>query len=736
MQAPRWSGNSVRARGARKRPLALAALLSIALLLGAFPIACLSDVTVPSCVLNNDCGDAGQATDAGAGGELGGNGGSAPQAPTAGRAGEPPESGGNGGDDPLDEGGAAGLHTAGAGGEGGCGACVIKPLHIPDPCGSDPYFTDISVSGGTANYEWQVSGTTGVWQIQPKPNSTDGSQATLTGTASGAAQVKVTLTDGAGLTKEWLYSVLPRSSCYFAYVAPDVNGPKLGLRDPQLGIDASANVANNQGVYDFQFSPDGRFLSYRYGEDPTHPNGAHVSLLDLSTMQDQALAATGETIDAYAWSPDSKVLAIAFTDGGTSQLGGIKLTSGAGPTQITALTPVTAANPVESNLLWVDTGFVSFFSTATLDMGAPPSGFSVTLYSSLGATGFDAPVPITDIFYQPDFVAVSAPGGLFVTSPNDDRSVYNSISIDNGRDEDHQTNFVDPAGRFSASIANKALTLFKASNSSVPFENTASSADFNCPKLLTWAPGKERFACVAHETQASTTWGEIRIFDAGSATPFVLVPTPLIGFCVKDSQGVPLGGGQCSQSEYDYDETSSVGQPRLLSNSGRWLAFVTGAQSGGNGFLHWADVSAPSPSLNRKSFATATSTGQPVALAFSPSERFLLHQNGNQLVAHLLAAGEHDGGDLELDVNLNAPAAPPCAEDFATGAPRWCGGAVGSPTFTWSPDANTDVLAYRKGNTLIVVDLAAQGFNALPPFAAPVCDATCSGQYAFQPPRL
>jgi len=90
---------------------------------------------------------------------------------------------------------------------------------------------------------------------------------------------------------------------------------------------------------------------------------------------------------------------------------------------------------------------------------------------------------------------------------------------------------------------------------------------------------------------------------------------------------------------------------------------------------------------------------------------------------------------LRQPFSLNAPAGAACAEDFATGALRWCGGANSSPSFTWSSDAAGDVLAYRKADKLIVVDLTKQGFNPHPPLAAPLCDATCSGQYTFQPPK-
>jgi hypothetical protein len=339
-----------------------------------------------------------------------------------------------------------------------------------------------------------------------------------------------------------------------------------------------------------------------------------------------------------------------------------------------------------------------------------------------------------DLAYKPNFVVAQAPGGLFVISPNDQKSVYNAVSVDNAFEVDHQQNFVDPAGRFSAAIQNKTLELFQAANASRPFETSASDPASDCPKLLTWARNRERIACIAHVSQNAVSWGEIRIFDAGSTTPLNLASSLVGGSCLKNSNGVAVAG-QCAQTEYDYDEGTSTAQPRLLSASGDWLAFVTGAQSGAVGTVNWADLRTPNAiNLSRKVGTASSGAGAGVALAFSPSERYLLHQNGSVLTAYLLSAGAQGDGDFQIETSLNGPTSAPCADDFVTAPTRWCGGANGSASFIWSPDSAFDVLAYRKLDTLFVVELTKQGLGTPHPLPAGVCDETCSGQYSFQPP--
>jgi len=367
-------------------------------------------------------------------------------------------------------------------------------------------------------------------------------------------------------------------------------------------------------------------------------------------------------------------------------------------------------------------------------LGVPPGvNVSATFYAELLDGGFDAPLVIYDAFFKPGFAARQAPGGLFVTSPSDQKSFYNSLTVREPAEFDHSSNFVDPGGRYSARIVHETLELFSATDTLRVFETSGTTETSNCPKLLTWARDRERIACLANVSDTELSWGEVRIFDAGSTTPLELLPSVLGGACRKDARGVPIGS-RCSQSEYDLSEATSSAQPRLLSASGRWLSFVTGANSGAAGHLYWADLDSTPIRLARQFSTVGTVLNEPVVLAFSPSERFLLRQNGSALWAHYLSAGANDAGDLALAKSgLSAPPTAPCVDDYVGAPSRWCGGANGSPSFVWSPDSAFDVVAYRKSDQLIVVELSSNGFNEHE-LSAPACDATCSGQYAFQPP--
>ena len=755
---------STRPKNVRAR--ALTALFGLISLLAAGPTGCLSDIEFPpACADVNECGgksaQAGQNSDAG-------------ESPTGGTAGTPPPpfmgmAGAAGGDDAgaagspnADAGnvgaenlaaknGGAGNGGAGNGGAGNggvagnggavgsglpCNDCRLAPPQLPHPCGSEHYTRDFSVFGGTGPYQWQVASTTGSWQIAPQPNSADSSQARLTGDPAGSTLLTVTVIDGLGFFKQNIYSLIPRTSCKIAYVYSDLNGAKLSVRDPLLDTDASANLAHNVSVYDFRFSPNGRFLAYRFGKDDTHPLGAHLSLFDFSTMQDQALTFQEDAVNAFAWSPDSKVLAVALTKAnGQSQLTGVRPTSTASGIELNPLTAVVAVDPIQSDLYWVGSQFVGFHTADTPDLETPP-GRSTIFYAQLVSNTFTTPAPIIDALYRPGLVVMTAPGGLFAVGPLDKRTYFNAIGSFPAYTVYHESRVIDPGGNYSARVADKLLQVFEAAdvgaaNNEVPFQTSSAAAEHNCPKLLTWASKRERVACVAHVAQANASWGELRIFEVGTDKPPQILPSVVKGSCLKDAQGTPLAS--CSSSEYDYDELTSAAQPRALSPSGDWLAFVTGAQSGAASALYWADLRATTKTLSRKFGKPAMAAGLPNAFGFSPSERYLLHQNGKQLMAHLLSADPQGPDDLEVDPALDASASAPCSEDFVTAPTRWCGGVDASQAFVWSPDPSSELFAYRKAEMLIAVELTPHTL-ARHELAAPACNGSCSGQFAFQPP--
>lgn len=680
------------------------------LLLAGVQASCLSDVVIPPpCPVGMDC-ESSAGTSAGSAGD---GGGASATAVSAGDGGSARDAAGSAGD----------------GGEGAvCESCRITPPRIQDPCGNAHYAEPIYVIDGTPPYRWAVTSTTGSWHIEDQPNSVDGSEAVLVGDPAGPTTLTITVTDAVDLVSRRTVTLIPRTACYFAYVYSEANQGKLALVDPLLPHAAEPDLANDVGVNDFRFSPNGRYLAYRYGKDAQHPSGAHLSLFDFSTMHDQSLDFADEAVTAYEWSPDSAVLAVALKSQEKSQLSGIRPTSTATATTLHQFSPLDLTDAVESDLYWVGSEFVGFHSP-----GPMGSDHQMVSYARLTTNAFATPKTIPDITYRPPLVVAPSPGGLFVTGVGSS-SAFFSIALDNTSAIPHGSNFIDPGGTSSARIVGNELQVFRARDGAHVIEASSPAPQSSCPKLLTWASKRERIACVATVSESSATWGQLRIFDLGTGTGTALEPSPVKGSCLKDLDGGPLGG-ECSITEYDYDETSSEAQPRLLSPNGDWLAFITGAQSGDASYLYWADLRSKPMKLRRRFEPGPSTTTTPVALEFSPSGRYLMNQNGTQLQVHLLDADTIDGEDHTMDQPLDAATSAPCSEDFVSAPTRWCGGRAVSPPFTWSPDAAAELFAYRTSGQLIVVQLSPTSFLPMKPFLhAPACSDFCSGQFAFQPP--
>lgn len=491
------------------------------------PVACLSDVAIPDC-FTAPTGCAGRAGEASQNPPDASIGGGQSRAAGGSTAGTVDKDGGEAGDATADagnaggSGGHSGVPDGGLGGlpgeaGGTCGTCVIDPGVLPDPCASvASYSAALSISGGTPPYHWSVSASNGNWRVDPDPDYPDATHVLLSGGSTGPANVIAQAIDDLGLELQKTYSLTPRNACYFAYVEADTSGGKLNVLDPLLESAPSHTLAHNQGVYDFQFSPDGRFLAYRYGQDADHPKGAHLSLLDLSTWEERTLAFSEDAVTAFAWSTDAKVLAVSFVAGSDTFLGGVHFdTSAAADAALVPLTRVLSPTPVEPNLYWAGSGFVAFY--AVVDPFPPgfPYDLVTAFYAPLGAAGFGAPIAIDAKQYTPPVVIQPTDAGFFLTSATDETSTFNGLAPDVLVVRDHGTDFVAPSGHFTASLAADTLQLFRAEDlrQSGPF--VQSDAGTGCPKLLTWSANRERIACVADVANSSTgtTHGEIRIFD-------------------------------------------------------------------------------------------------------------------------------------------------------------------------------------------------------------------------------
>ncbi|HKO51099.1 MAG TPA: hypothetical protein VJV79_25495 [Polyangiaceae bacterium] len=740
------SKRSAAQRTAWPRPLALALLA-----LSAAPVACLSDVVVPECVKHHTCGEAGASGMSGMSGMSGsepsaaGDAGSGDVGGSAERAGgSGTASGGkSGGPGPSLSAGGAGVPTAGAGGALGGN---LSPVDLPAPCLARHYSTELRVEGGSAPYSWQLTPKLAGWEVEL--NLSDTSHARLTSERPVASEITVAVTDTTGkLIVEHTYAVTPRTACWFAYtMRKPADGPKLVVVDPILQTPPPVTLAHDVGVYDFAFSPNGKYLSYRFGADADHPKGKNLAVVELSnwTEWQPALSddpeSASESVTAFAWSPDSSTLAISFDQGQKRYLGGTRFSAEG---QLTKLTPQETS--VDSALYWIGSSHVAFYANGVFDPVHPDQlepidGYATAFYSQLGAVGFQPRTLGTDDPYMlPVFVKPTA-DGYYVGSPSFPLLQFNWIhaggpsAVDHTGDRptEYPGRIVSPDGRLTADTPKGPLNLYRAESRN-PILTSANAPDRDCPKLLTWAEGRQRIACVrdVSANAQGKKHSELRIFDLGADD--ALTVAKVKGACLKDAQSSPATS-PCGALEYDYALADAYLNPRSFSKSGDWLAFSTSESKGS--YLYLADLRPDRFTLTFRAAPITAPSGatSPTRFAFSPNEKFILRQVGGALTAYSVT-----GFHQQLpSFDVNAPDSnPTCSEDSASHPDSWCGSANREAPFRWSPTSK--YAAYRSkdeqgAETLTIVDFARFPISLTPySFIAPRCETSCSGQFAFQP---
>jgi hypothetical protein len=712
----RWAGQA----GLRAGCLALGLSLALA------ASACISDVSLPACVRDQvPCGgsNAGAGNDSGIGGEgsssLGG----------ASEGGRAEANGGADGGNVVVSAGEAGAMDGGAGAPE-CATCVISPQKLTAPCAGRPYEAGLSVSGGLPPYQWQLTPAVSGWSIAV--NAADSSRAMLASeeTDEGATELTVMVTDARGQQQQRTLTAQARKTCYFAYTALEASGPELHLLDPLAQTASPEPLQNNSGVYDFQFSPDGRYLAYRFGAEQSHPRGKHLALVELSTLSEQVLTFGEDVVTAFAWSPDAAYLAASFTVAADTYLGAIRVPAPGSSDSPTALgaTPAFA----ESELYWVDSRFVAYHAPLLPDLGNPgqflpdnPAGLRTAFYAPLGPTGF-GPQSMAVGSFHPGVLLQPTKLGFYMISGQAPYTTFTSLVDDPPLTGRHlQLALVGPSGNYSAYLGDdRLLQLYTAQDGYLGEIVASGMGDDTCPLPLAWAKGTERIACVADVQNAngSGKHGEIRMFELQPGSD-VLKMSTLGGFCADEA--TEQSPASCDSLSYRYDIAKATGNARAFSPSGRWFAFVTSAED--DTYLYWADLAAATPSAkNVGAFHGHGTANKPTRLAFSPDESLVLLQHGANLVMQELTLGTHTTLSSELVADGSD-----CNEDF-TNAPReYCAHTEGVAPVRWSPASS--IVAYRTTGALTVVDVSA--FPALLDFRllAPECGVACSGQFAFQP---
>jgi hypothetical protein len=685
---------------------------------------CLSDVSVPPCVVDDSCGDGGAAGDSDS---------TAPFAGTS-SGGTTQSHGGSGGTMPaMPNGGAAGEGdtetTGGMAGEQTCSSCTIFPAtDLASPCVGSTYETTLSMRGGEPPLSWQITPAVAGWSIDVDPEDETRAIVTNNRVADGDTALTIKVTDSHGRWINRTFTLAPRTSCWFAFTVLGAQGPELRLLDPLARPPRPAPLVHNQGVYDFQFSPDGKRLAYTFGASATMPRGQHLAIVSLDTLQERQLSFGEDRITRFAWSPDSAMLAAAFVDDETTYLGAVRLpAAGSGdlPTSL-ARTPAF----VESDLYWVGNRFVAYHAALVPDLGNPghfssenPFGLRTAFYSEVGVSGFTAQVGTLDTF-PPDVVLQPSEDGFYMITSRDPYTIFTPLT-GNKRAVNHWfISLVSPSGKYTALLDGSPLLQILSAEGGYFGARAAVAHDRDeCPMPLGWAAGAERIACLADVQNGDnkTTHGEVRIFDRNEQSDTLDMAT-LGGFC--DDDVALLNAASCTSlgNGYGYGTAQATGAARAFSASARWLAFASVSE--GKSFLYWADL-ADRP-LSLKGSVYFHDPGERVAtrLAFSPDERWLLFQRGSQLTLHAL----QDGGST-VSLMGDLPKIEKCTDDFPTAPKAYCGNSDHTPDVVWAPDSHA--LAYRTPGALTVFEPRSE--SPLRTLPAEDCSGQCSGHFAFQP---
>lgn len=611
-------------------------------------------------------------------------------------------------------GGIAGGGTGGiAGGVAGAGGttpprCLtLIPDPPPTPCRGANYDFDFTVRGGDSSYTWTVLS---------KPPGLELDNGHLHGIPDGPGTLAMRVEDTKSQCSiEKSYYLEPRDKCWLAYISSEGGRPQLHLFDPVLHhptsnqytsrmdptkfVYPSSSSTETDSVKDFKFSPDGRYIAYRLGENP-----ARLRLLSAPAWTEQQLVFSEGSVFTYAWSPDSKILAVALgTDASiTKSLTGVRVGSEP-PSHLKSIVV-----RLQSDLLWITGRDVVAFHAAIQEGDTR----HVTHVAQLGADGFLSDVPLGKFTYSASVKLRAASSAFWAIDPPNTLTAWlmpddpNTIITNRGPlGITHDYGYLSPSGRHSARKVSadgiEKLQIYDAKPGLAPVPETS-----DCPSFLGWSKesdGKELLACVGNATD--TTPDTIRIFELPSTASLLSIP-------VKGS--------------YDYTPDTAYQRRRAFSANGNWFAF-TGASH-----LYVASLTGGTPVLAAGEPSSITGDTDSARLAFSPDEKWMVGQRGQKLLLH----GLNRTVPFEpFQVNVDpSPPAPRCTESFWEAPESWCGTTDSPKELVWSSDSQW--LAFLV-NPVGTADSILQLLRVPPLFdrfsTHSACGANCVTQYEFQP---
>jgi hypothetical protein len=569
---------------------------------------------------------------------------------------------------------------------------------LPPPCANNAYHQSFEAWGGTQGYVWGA-------ENPPAGLKFDSSLQALTGTPEAAGTLTIDVTDAKGRTVQSDFELGPaRNACWLAYLAPSSGATRLNLFDSLLDNRESfpSDTAANP-VLDFKFSPDGRFVAYRTGTDPS---AARLALLEMADFREQAFNFDGVT--HYAWSDDSLTLAVGYGSSDDPLLGGVDVSGdgGSGTTPMyPELTPVEVTTPVGSDPVWLAGTSVGFLSLV--------DGYWEIQWATRTASGFaDLNFP-DDTAWGDGVFLRAAPEGFFAIPRKEDIIVY--YGTDGSASVNHDQVLVAPNGRFVAEQSGGALELFKPANFSwstrhVPVPDATQDG---CDAVLAWSSDATELAC-ARTRSDDTSHADIVIFD------------------IDPANGAP-GPARPVQDIYDYPSPAlgMTGLARLFSPSGKRFAFTT------DSMLYSTPTASGATTLDFTA-DSASPPGSDVVLGFSLDERFLVEHRGSKLRLFdlqkppavwpdVVVSGEAPARAATCSEDLRAPALPPPAH------PAYCGDFAAQSAFSWCPNSRLLAVATADGR-LLVKDLRFDGVITTKS-ATTDCGGACvaGDKFAFQP---
>jgi hypothetical protein len=607
----------------------------------------------------------------------------------------------------------------------GADACpLIATRALRAPCEELPYTEQLSASNGQPPYQWALLD-------GPSWLSFDPATQTLSGLPRPGASTAATfeLVDAGGHRRQATYSLAPRSSCSFAYVSSGGEAPGLHYADVFGSDDVvlSQAVGPDLPVADFSFSPDGRFIAFRAGN--IDEQGLYVVTLPagpvgeaqpsgpvpfVCSTPDAGADPTPCSVLEYAWSPDSRRLAVSLGEPGSVD----NLLSVVGVDALDAPGPVVDAK-WRQGLAWVGTTALVFSG----GRAAQPE-LQYPSYSILPATGLTLSSPVSTSVPASEWTLRTTPSGAFFFDGNVDLIHLNLLG--QPAIEAHAPGWLSPSGLYTAAAnAEGRLQLYTVGAPAMPI---AESEPGECEVVFAWAERREVIACV-------------RSLD--SATGVAATESQLI-------EGVPFSHGsglrifeldasatfqrrlrQWTIGADRYFPVETAGRRRALSPDGSWLVFY-GADANGTEILQGVDASTESTFGFR---ATSASDAASIELAISPV--------GNAYATYGQGLEHRASPDRATDVHLVTaelgslfvPAeGTPCAEEPYANPERWCGSPSMYNHFTFSPD----------GRMLLIEDarraLWSADTGADDPIVQhlevtlPECEGPCDDRrYAFRP---